>query len=131
MKKKAVVFSFSLLCIPNSMQAESEISKLYTALSSKIIPSALSRNEDSVIATHQLARLEAINSMDLSALSETEKEALHDEIVSIQKDREESEKGGKESKGDGDGELTHSYHGGYYISVSLGLLILLLLIILL
>lgn len=113
------------------MKAESEISKLYTALSSSFIIGAKTINEDSIKANHQLARLEEINSMDLSLLNDTEKLALREEIFTIQKDRDDYEKGGFERNGKGDGEGYHSYHGGYYISVSLGLLILLLLIILL
>jgi hypothetical protein len=86
-------------------------------------------NEDSIKVSKQLARLEEINSMDLTLLSETEKQFLRDEILNIKQDRYDYEKGGGERLGHG--EVYHSYHRAYYISVGFGLLILLLLIILL
>lgn len=128
---KILTLGFLFFTLPHTIKSESEISKLYTEISSSFLSNSKTKNEDSIKASKQLARLEEINSMDLTLLSENEKQFLRDEILNIKQDRYDNKKGGGERLGHGDGEVYHSYHRGYYISVSFGLLILLLLIILL
>ena len=128
---KLISLSVMFLFLPHTIRSESEISKLYTEISSSFISKSKTENVDSIKSCKQLARLEEINTMDLTLLNEAEKETLRDEIVGIQQARFDYEKGGGERFVHSDGVVYHPYHRGYYLSVSFGLLILLLLIILL
>lgn len=128
---KLISLSILFLFLPNIIRAESEISKLYTEISRTFISKSKIENVDSIKSCKQLARLEEINTMDLSLLNEAEKETLRNEIVGIQQARFDYEKVGGERFVHSDGAVYHPNHKGYYLSVSFGLLILLLLIILL
>ncbi len=128
---KIITLGFLFFSLPHTIKSESEISKLYAEISNSFISKSKTINEDSIKTCRQLARLDEINAMDLTLLNEAESQSLRNEIVGIQQERFDYEKSGGDNNKQGHGEGYHSYHRGYYLSVSVGLLILLLLIILL
>lgn len=124
-----------LLFIPTQLKAENNTNTapIATVTNVDAKSDAVTESEATEIAASnaQLARLEEIKAMDMSTMSRSEKNALREEVKSIDKDQQRwNRRHERDDRGDYDGPRNR-HNGHIYFIGGGGLLLLLLLLILL
>ena len=108
-KKTAIAWGVLLLCLPLSLRSESEISKLHNVLQHSIYSQVVIEHFKAPIRKPQVIQPAGIKVMDKTVLIKMKTEPLQEEVE----------------------DSYRAHHWGYYISISTGLLLLLILIIIL
>lgn len=113
---------------PTQLKAETEKSTATTVINKTDVDANAEAAQiaDAALETSQMARLEAIKTMDKSELTAAEKKELRNEVHEIQRDEDRRDR--DNHRGDYDGRR---HHGGVFIFGGGGLLLIILILLLL